>query len=141
MRLHLHLHVNDLDASIRFYSAMFNSEPTTRKDDYAKWLLDEPSVNFSITHKAEGTDGLQHLGIQADSKEELDELYTRVDRAEGEMREEGDTVCCYAKSTKGWVKDPQQIEWEMFYTYGESETFYAPEARNMCCQPKEGVRQ
>ncbi|MEZ4777211.1 MAG: ArsI/CadI family heavy metal resistance metalloenzyme [Bacteroidia bacterium] len=131
-RFHVNLKVADLEKSISFYSALFHSAPTVQKPDYAKWMLEDPRINFAIT-LAPASTGIEHLGIQAESVDELKELYQRVDKAEGELREEGETVCCYAQSTKGWVKDPEGVEWEMFYTYGESETFYKPEAGKICC--------
>lgn len=134
-RLHVNIKVADLDKSVAFYQALFAAEPTVKKEDYAKWMLDDPRVNFAITLAGEGNTGIEHLGIQAESQDELQELYQRVDQAEGKLRSEGETVCCYAKSTKGWVKDPAQVEWEMFYTFGESETFYADQAETACCTP------
>lgn len=136
MRLHLSLKVADLDQSIRFYSALFGSEPTRRMADYAKWMLEEPSVNFSIVPAGASAPAIAHLGIEANNTAELQSLYSRADQAEGERRDEGETVCCYAKSTKGWINDPQGIEWELFHTHGESETFYAPEAETNCCEPR-----
>lgn len=131
-RIHINLKVADLSESIRFYNAMFQSEPTVVKDDYAKWMLDEPHVNFSIVESTEQP-GIEHLGIQTESSEGLTDLYSRVDNAAGALREEGDTVCCYAKSTKGWVKDPNGVEWEMFHTTGESSTFHGEEKAKKCC--------
>lgn len=136
-RLHVNIKVADLDQSISFYSALFQAEPTVRKPDYAKWMLDDPRVNFSMILAEPSQVGIEHLGIQAESPEELKSLYSRVDNAEGQLREEGDTVCCYAQSTKGWIKDPSGVEWEMFYTSGQSDTFYAPEQEKACCQPLE----
>jgi len=118
-RLHVNIKVESLDQSIGFYNALFSSEPTVKKPDYAKWMLEDPRVNFSISSSKAGH-GIEHLGIQAESKEELDSLYLRMDKAEGVVRPEGDTVCCYAKSNKSWIKDPQGVEWEVFHTYGES---------------------
>lgn len=131
-RIHINLKVADLSESIRFYNAMFKSEPTVVKVDYAKWMLDEPHVNFSIVESTEQP-GIEHLGIQTESTEGLTDLYGRVDQAAGQLREEGDTICCYAKSTKGWVKDPNGVEWEMFHTTGESMTFHGEEKAAKCC--------
>ncbi|MEZ4829264.1 MAG: ArsI/CadI family heavy metal resistance metalloenzyme [Bacteroidia bacterium] len=132
-RFHINIKVADLEKSISFYSALFHSAPTVQKTDYAKWMLEDPRINFAITLKPENT-GIEHLGIQAESVDELRELYQRVDQAEGHLREEGDTVCCYAQSTKGWVKDPEGVDWEMFYTYGESDTFYqSTQEQKICC--------
>lgn len=131
-RIHINLKVANLSESVRFYKAMFQSEPTVIKDDYAKWMLDEPHVNFSIVETTEQP-GIEHLGIQTESSEGLADLYNRVDQAAGQLREEGDTICCYAKSTKGWVKDPNGVEWEMFHTTGESATFHGEEETAKCC--------
>ncbi|MEO1450302.1 MAG: ArsI/CadI family heavy metal resistance metalloenzyme [Bacteroidota bacterium] len=127
MRLHLHLRVGDLNRSVAFYTALFGTEPTSQKADYAKWMLDEPNVNFSITPAGSQKPKVAHLGIEADTLPELQTLYERADSAEGTRRDEGETVCCYAKSTKGWLSDPQGIEWELFHTHGASDTFFAPE--------------
>lgn len=131
-RIHVNLKVADLSESIRFYNAIFKAEPTTVKEDYAKWMLDEPHLNFSIVASSDQP-GIEHLGIQTESSEGLADLYQRVDNAAGKLREEGDTICCYAKSTKGWVKDPNGVEWEMFHTTGESPTFHGEEKSAKCC--------
>ena len=131
-RIHINLKVADLQNSVRFYNAMFQSEPTVLKDDYAKWMLEEPLVNFSIVESSDQP-GIEHLGIQTESQEGLQDLYNRVDQAAGKLREEGDTICCYAKSTKGWVTDPSGVEWEMFHTTGESLTFRGDSDQKVCC--------
>ena len=120
-RFHVHVGVgtDELDASIRFYTTLFAAEPTVRKPDYAKWMLDDPHVNFAIS-QGRGPSGLQHLGIQAEAPAELDEVYDRLRRADAPVLDEGATHCCYAKSTKSWISDPQGIAWETFLTYGES---------------------
>lgn len=117
--LHIHMKVNNLDSSIAFYTGLFQSPPTTQKADYAKWQLEEPALNFSIAQTGAKA-GIEHLGFQADSAEELQTLYQRADAAEGIRLEEGHTECCYARSEKSWVKDPDGISWELFHTYGES---------------------
>ena len=119
-RLHVNLQVPDLTASVNFYNALFNASPTVLKPDYAKWLLDDPRVNFSISQGLSNP-GLQHLGIQAESEAELQEIYANIEKTQALVEEEGHTVCCYAQSEKSWVKDPIGIEWEAFHTYGESE--------------------
>ncbi len=119
-RLHVNLHVNNVEESVGFYNALFNAEPTVRKEDYAKWMLEDPRVNFSISLGGHEL-GVRHLGIQAENESELREIYANIEKADTKMREEGHTVCCYAQSEKSWVKDPQNVEWEAFYTYGESE--------------------
>lgn len=121
-RLHVHVAVDDLDRSVRFYSTLFATEPTVTKPDYAKWMLDDPRVNFAIS--ARGTKaGVEHLGIQVEDADELAEVYARIGRADAPVVEEGATTCCYAKSEKSWVTDPQGVVWETFLTQGESTTY------------------
>jgi len=116
-RFHVHLGVPDLDASIRFYADLFGFEPTVRKVDYAKWMLDDPRVNFAISQRANGRKGLNHLGLQAESAEELGEIERRFLHADAASTvAETDISCCYARSNKHWVKDPQGIAWEAFHT-------------------------
>ena len=121
-RLHVHMGVEDLAASIRFYSTLFAAEPSVRKPDYAKWMLENPRVNFAISH-GRGAIGIHHLGIQVEDKDELAEVYDRLKAAEGAVIEEGDTVCCYAQSEKSWIADPQGLAWETFFTHGESTVY------------------
>ena len=144
-RLHVHVGVSDLDQSIRFYSTIFAAEPSVVKPDYAKWMLDDPRVNFAISagrHEAQGT---EHLGIQADSTDELGEVYGRLKQADRPVLEEGRTTCCYAKSEKSWISDPDGIVWETFYTDGEATTYGDSPALgtlgdslddSKCCLPK-----
>ncbi|WP_138430837.1 ArsI/CadI family heavy metal resistance metalloenzyme [Fodinibius saliphilus] len=129
-RMHVMLKVNDLEESVEFYSTLFGVAPTKQKDDYAKWMLDDPRVNFSIAQR-EGDKGIEHLGIQAENEKELGELRTKIDRTHGLARNEGDTTCCYANSDKSWITDPQGVEWEAFYTFGESEDYSTQETA--CC--------
>ena len=126
-RFHVHLNVADLDASIRFYSQLFASEPTVRKPDYAKWMLEDPRVNFAISDTGRAP-GVDHLGIQAESGEELAALGVRLEAAGNALVPEEATVCCYAKSDKLWTEDPQGTRWETFHTHGESTSYYAPDA-------------
>ncbi|HEY5758214.1 MAG TPA: ArsI/CadI family heavy metal resistance metalloenzyme [Steroidobacter sp.] len=138
-RLHVHVSVDDLAKSIQFYSTLFAAEPTVTKDDYAKWMLDDPRVNFAISKRGEDT-GIRHLGIQVEDRAELADVYSRLQRAEAPILEEGATTCCYAKSEKSWIADPQGIEWETFLTTGESTTYgaAAPVRLNQgkpCCEP------
>ena len=137
-RLHVHVSVKDLAASIRFYRELFDAEPVVTKDDYAKWMLEDPRVNFAISRRAKAT-GVQHLGIQVEDRAELTEVYGRLKRAEGPVIEEGETVCCYAQSEKSWIEDPQGVEWETFLTTGESTTYgtdvVRPKAATPCCTP------
>lgn len=145
-RLHVHVGVNDLDQSIRFYSALFAAEPTVTKADYAKWMLEDPRVNFAISTRQDGG-GVRHLGIQVESADELQEVYGRLQRADAPTFEEGKTTCCYAKSEKTWVADPQNVVWETFLTTGESTSYgggaegAAPDSHaatkpETCCGPR-----
>jgi predicted enzyme related to lactoylglutathione lyase len=118
-RMHVHVSVDDLQHSIAFYSALFAAEPSVVKTDYAKWMLDDPRVNFAISTRGRQR-GLDHLGIQAENGDELKEIYTRLHKAGGPVVEQGQTSCCYAKSEKSWIDDPAGISWETFLTTGES---------------------
>lgn len=129
-RMHVMLKVNDLSESIEFYQTLFGTKPTVEKEDYAKWMLEDPRVNFSISDRP-GEKGIEHLGIQAEDELELEDLRTKIGRAHGLLREEGETTCCYANSDKTWITDPQGISWEAFYTFGESESYTADE--QVCC--------
>jgi len=126
-RFHVHQNVADLATSIRFYTALFGAEPTVRKDDYAKWMVEDPRVNFAISSTGR-VPGIDHLGIQADSGEALAALGHRLDAAGGALVPEEATVCCYARSDKLWTEDPQGTRWETFHTLGEAPTYYAGEA-------------
>ena len=126
-RLHVHVSVDDLAGSIRFYNALFGAEPTVAKPDYAKWMLDDPRVNFAISARG-GKAGVDHLGIQVETPEELKEVYVRLQQAERPMLEENATTCCYAESEKAWTSDPQGLLWELFLTTGES-TIFGDDAR------------
>jgi catechol 2,3-dioxygenase-like lactoylglutathione lyase family enzyme len=137
-RLHVHVGVDDLDASIRFYSTLFAAQPTVVKDDYAKWLIDDPRVNFAISKRG-AVAGIRHLGIQVEDRTELADVYERLQRAEAPVLEEGATSCCYARSEKSWIRDPQGVQWEMFLTTGESTTYgntpQPSRTGNSCCGP------
>ena len=122
-RLHVHVSVDDLVKSTRFYATLFAAEPTVVKDDYVKWMLDDPRVNFAISARAGRTAGISHLGIQAEDETELAEVYDRLSRAERPIIEAKATTCCYAKSDKQWIADPQGVPWETFLTYGESTVY------------------
>ena len=121
-RLHVHVSVEDLDQSVRFYSTLFAAGPSILKRDYAKWMLEDPRVNFAISARGHRP-GLDHLGIQVESLHELAEVYERLERAEGPVLAEGETACCYAKSEKSWIMDPQGVAWETFHTTGESNVY------------------
>ncbi len=121
-RLHVHVSVEDLAKSVRFYSTLFSAEPTVIKPDYAKWMLEDPRVNFAIS-TGSGHAGISHLGIQAEDEAELAEVYDRLARADRPVIEEKGTTCCYARSDKQWVADPQGVAWETFFTH-EQATVY-----------------
>ena len=121
-RFHVNVTVDDLAASTRFYSMIFGSEPTILKDDYAKWMLDDPLFNFSIATGG-GSTGINHVGIQADSMEELAEIQARLKRAGTTVFEQPQAECCYAKSSKSWVRDPSDLSWETFVTFGENTVY------------------
>src|ERR1700755_1013967 len=110
-RLHVHVSVEDISHSIGFYSALFAAQPSVTKADYAKWMLDDPRVNFAISARGRRA-GLDPLGIQVENKAELDEIYARLHQAGGAVAEQGQTNCCYAKSEKSWIDDPAGIAWE-----------------------------
>ncbi len=122
-RLHVHVAVDDLPQSIRFYAMLFAAEPTVVKPDYAKWMLADPRVNFAISARGHGRAGLDHLGIQTEDEAELVEVQGRLKCAEGPVLDEGLTTCCYAKSEKSWITDPSGIAWEAFLTHGESTVY------------------
>lgn len=124
--MHVMLRVKNLDEATRFYSTLFDTMPTVQKTDYAKWMLEDPRVNFSIAEKNENF-GIEHLGIEAETPDELEELRDRIDRAGGTVDNEGETTCCYANSDKTWVVDAQGVAWEAFFTSGEAETYYDEE--------------
>jgi len=136
-RFHVHAHVEDLQQSIAFYSKMFGAEPTRMESDYAKWMLEDPRINFAISTRG-GKPGVDHLGIQTDTEEELVELKARAQAADMALLDEGETTCCYARSDKYWVTDPQGIAWEQFHTLGNIPVFseQKPEAAaepSACC--------
>ena len=119
-RLHVHVGVSDLDQSIRFYSTLFGAEPSVRKDDYAKWMVEDPRVNFAISAGRHAAKGIEHLGIQSEDGAELADVYGRLKQAGQPLLEEGKTTCCYARSEKSWVADPDGVIWEAFHTTGEA---------------------
>jgi lactoylglutathione lyase len=133
-RFHVHAHVQDLQASIAFYSRMFGAEPARVEADYAKWMLEDPRLNFAISTRG-GALGVDHLGLQTDNAEELAELKARAQAADLSLLDEGQTTCCYARSDKHWVTDPQGIAWEHFHTLESIPTFSAsrPQAAGGCC--------
>jgi catechol 2,3-dioxygenase-like lactoylglutathione lyase family enzyme len=153
--LHVHVGVADLDQSIGFYSTLFGVAPSVRKDDYAKWMLDDPRVNFAISTRS-GQVGLDHLGVQAEQAGELAEIATRLKAADQAVLEQENSACCYARSDKAWVVDPTGLRWETFHTSGEITTYgedagraaidlasasAAPSPAASCCAPKTGAAQ
>ena len=138
-RLHVHVAVEDLSKSIGFYSTLFGAQPVVLKDDYAKWMLDDPRVNFAISDRA-SVAGVDHLGIQVESSDELTELAGRLKAAGEVTRDQEAAVCCYARSDKAWVNDPNGLRWETFHTFGEA-TSYGEDERpaaastKSCCAP------
>jgi catechol 2,3-dioxygenase-like lactoylglutathione lyase family enzyme len=148
-RFHVHVAVDDLDHAIGFYSALFAAQPAIVKPDYAKWMLDDPRVNFAISARGRPA-GLDHLGIQVEDQGELHDVYRRLDRAGAPVLNQGETQCCYARSEKSWIDDPAGISWETFLTTGESTNYgdgtgergvqirREPE-KSACCAPKAEV--
>ena len=140
-RLHVHVSVADLNQSVRFYSTLFAADPAVTKLDYAKWMLDDPALNFAISTRS-GKAGLDHLGIQVETPGELQDVYGRLKEADQPVLEEGQTTCCYARSEKAWITDPQGLPWETFLTSGTS-TVYGDSAEpaairttlEACCSP------
>ena len=143
-RFHVHVNVTDLDRSISFYSQLFGAGPTVIKSDYAKWMLDDPRINFAISRRDRAA-GVDHLGIQADDGAALEAIGERLRSAEAISLAEVGTTCCYAHSDKYWTEDPQGLRWETFHTHGEATTYYAPapatsstpaESAAACCGPR-----
>jgi len=142
-RFHVHVHVADLDSSVRFYSTLFGDQPAVIKPDYAKWMLEDPRVNFAITSGASKPQ-IDHLGLQVESGEELTTIAARLKAAGESVREQVNATCCYAKGDKGWVNDPSGVSWETFHTFGQS-TVYGNDgqprlepvkpAAETCCAP------
>ena len=136
-RMHLHVSVDNLDQSIGFYSTLFGSAPTVQKPDYAKWMLDDPLVNFAISQRGMKA-GLDHIGIQVEEEHELQELKQRLEQADLSLVTQTGTTCCYARSDKHWVQDPSGIAWETYRTLESAPTFNSQqqdEAATACCTP------
>jgi catechol 2,3-dioxygenase-like lactoylglutathione lyase family enzyme len=141
-RFHVHIAVDDLAANIRFYSAVFGSAPSVEKADYAKWMLDDPRINFAISQRGLKA-GLDHLGLQVESDDELTHMRGQIERAQIAALDQHSANCCYAKSNKHWIADPQGIAWETFHTlesvpvYGEVDrpTSNPSQAKSACCAP------
>ena len=147
-RFHVHVHVNDLARNIEFYSRMFGAAPARVESDYAKWMLDEPAVNFAISTRGHGHTGVDHVGIQVDDDADLAALKARAEAADLSLIDEGATTCCYARSDKHWVVDPQGLPWEHFRTLGSIPVFRegepaqgasapaATDSASACCAPR-----
>lgn len=139
-RFHVHVAVHDLQQSIRFYSSLFGTAPSVTEDDYAKWMLDDPRVNFAISTRGAKA-GLDHLGLQAETGAELEEIGSRLAQADVSLTPQKDAICCYAKSDKYWTIDPQGIAWESFHTldsvpvYGGDTRIEPGPAKRACCAP------
>jgi hypothetical protein len=121
-RFHVHVRVKNLGESIEFYNALFNTQPAVVKPDYAKWMLEDPRINYAIStgHKQ---NGIEHVGFQLESETELHEVFSNMQNAKGTVREEGESTCCYSKSQKSWITDPQGVDWEAFYTHGTATVY------------------
>lgn len=136
-RFHVHLHVDDLARSIGFYAKLFDANPARVESDYAKWMLQDPPLNFAISTRG-ARPGIDHLGIQTDDAAGLAALKSRAEAAELALFDEGETTCCYARSDKHWVTDPQGIAWEHFHTLGDIPVFSEgrkADATVACCTP------
>jgi catechol 2,3-dioxygenase-like lactoylglutathione lyase family enzyme len=138
-RFHVHVGVEDLDASISFYSALFGVEPTVRKSDYAKWMVEDPRLNFAISRRGDGRRvGVNHLGLQVDSDEELEALRSQAEQADLAAAAEKGVNCCYAKSNKYWYTDPTGVPWETYHSLGQVEFFgdeHVANQQSACCAP------
>jgi len=136
-RFHVHVSVSDLQQSVRFYSTLFGSQPVVQHDDYAKWMLDDPRINFAISQRGESV-GINHLGMQVDSDAELHGMQQQLQDADANMVQQTGTSCCYAKSDKYWVSDPSGIAWETFHTLGNVPVFSDDQSMKSdtgCCIP------
>ncbi|TPG46188.1 glyoxalase/bleomycin resistance/dioxygenase family protein [Rhodanobacter glycinis] len=135
-RFHVHVNVDQLDRSITFYTTLFGTAPTVVKPDYAKWMLDDPRVNFAISQRGRQT-GVDHLGMQAEDDAELAAIGTRLQAADAVALAEKGTTCCYARSDKFWAEDPQGVRWETFRTHGEATTYTSASSESVaaCCGP------
>ncbi len=141
-RFHVHAHVESLDASVAFYSELFGAQPARLESDYAKWMLEDPRINFAISTRG-AQPGVDHLGIQTDDAAELAELKARAQAADMTLFDEGETTCCYARSEKHWITDPQGIAWEHFHTLANVPVYSAEPQRTAesaaCCATESGT--
>ncbi|MBT3812123.1 MAG: glyoxalase/bleomycin resistance/dioxygenase family protein [Gammaproteobacteria bacterium] len=140
-RLHIHLAVEDLKQNIAFYSTMFGCQPTLQHEDYAKWMLDDPRVNFAISNRSQKL-GLDHLGIQTENEQELQAIKQQLDATQVPIEAQESTACCYARTDKYWITDPQGIAWESFHSLSEIPTFndqipVSDDENTVACRPAE----
>jgi len=145
-RFHVHVGVENIDQSIAFYSGLFGAAPSVTKPDYAKWMLDDPRINFAISQREGAVKGIEHLGLQVEDQAELAEVYDRLRSADRPVLEEGATTCCYAQSEKSWIADPDGVVWEAFLTNGDATVYggnpaldqlaSANAASGACCTPQ-----
>jgi len=145
-RFHMHVGVTDLEASVAFYTHLFGAAPSVVKPDYAKWMLEDPRINFAISMREGAAKGIEHVGLQVEDADELAEVYARLKAADRPVLEEGTTTCCYARSEKSWIADPDGVVWEAFLTSGGSTTYggspdleqlaNADAAAGACCVPQ-----
>ena len=137
-RFHIHVGVKDLEKSVQFYSTLFGQNPSKLKSDYAKWMLEDPRLNFAISTKS-GEEGVNHLGIQVENPSELEEITNRLKDADLALFDQGETTCCYSKSNKAWVSDPAGVPWEAYQNMADAEVFSEPreEFKSECCAPSD----
>lgn len=133
-RMHIHIGVEQLSDGIQFYSALFGAEPDKVRDDYAKWMLEDPRLNFAISTRV--GKGVDHLGLQVDDEAELAGLRERLTTADMALFDSGETTCCYARSDKSWATDPAGIPWEAYRTMADIKTFSTSDTENACCTPQ-----
>ncbi len=137
-RFHIHVGVKNLGESVQFYSTLFGQQPSKLKEDYAKWMLDDPRLNFAISTRS-GEEGIDHLGIQVENPVELMEITERLKKADLGVYDEGETTCCYAESNKAWVKDPSGVAWEAYQNMGDAAVFSVKgetkDSDSECCVP------
>lgn len=139
-RFHIHVGVKDIATSVQFYSTLFGQKPIKQKEDYAKWLLEDPRLNFAISTRS-GDEGVNHLGIQVENPNELEEITERLKKADLGVYDEGEVTCCYAESNKAWVKDPSGVAWEAYQNMGDADIYTtedsSEDAEGDCCGPDE----
>ena len=135
-RFHIHVGVKNIKVSVQFYSILFGQKPTKLKDDYAKWMLDDPRLNFAISTRSDEV-GVNHLGIQVENPSELEEITARLKNADLGVYDEGETTCCYAESNKAWVSDPSGLPWEAYQNMADADVYsHEPDEEEAgCCVP------